>query len=244
MANLDSIARLADTDGILAVDKPAGLAAHDVVKAVKSRFNLVKAGHGGTLETNASGLFLVLLGDATRLSASLMADDRAWTAEIRLGRSTDTHDADGRLLAERPWDGVTREAFDAALKDFKGDIYLAPPEFSAVRLPGSSGYDVVRTAEGDELRERMVHVYRIAVAEFAPPSVTLEISATRHANVRSLAAAIGESLGCGACVERLRRTACGKWRVDGAIPFMDALKLDAVALRERVVPMARRFSLR
>ena len=238
MANLESISRLAETDGVLAVDKPVGLSAHDAMKALKTHFNIVKVGHGGTLDATASGLFLVLLGDATRLSAGLMADNRAWTARFRFGRSTDTFDAAGRTRAERPFADATRERLDAVLKEFRGDIYQAPPAFSAVKLPDRAEYEIIETAKGDELRERLVHVFRLAVTGFEPPFADFEIRTTKNANIRSLADAIGEALGCGACVEEMRRTACGKFTVDEATPFMELLKLDAVALRERVIPLS------
>ena len=132
MANLANIAMLAELDGAILVDKPVGISAHDVMKAVKTRFNLVKVGHGGTLDVTANGLFVLLLGDATRLSNILMGGDRAYSVCLTLGRETDTGDRAGRTLAEKPCDGVTRVALVAALKELRGDIYQAPPEFSAV----------------------------------------------------------------------------------------------------------------
>ena len=113
MAKLDSIAMLAELDGAVLVDKPANMASHDVVKVVKQHFNLVKAGHGGTLEPNATGLFVLLVGDGTRFASDLMGRDRAFTATIRLGRVTDTQDREGRTLSESPV-AITREALDAA----------------------------------------------------------------------------------------------------------------------------------
>ena len=125
MARLESIAMLAELDGAVLVDKPANMASHDVVKAVKQHFNLVKVGHGGTLEPNATGLFVLLVGDGTRLAEDLMGRDRAFTATIRLGRVTDTQDREGRTLSESPVT-VTREALDAALPEFRGDTVEHP----------------------------------------------------------------------------------------------------------------------
>ena len=108
MANLGSIAMLAELDGVLLVDKPANMSSHDVVKAVKSAFNLVKVGHGGTLEPNATGLLVLLVGDATRLSGEIMGRDRAFEATVRLGRVTDTQDREGRV---RSWSVPCRRFF-------------------------------------------------------------------------------------------------------------------------------------
>jgi len=236
MANLASIAMLAELDGLLLVDKPVGISAHDVMKAVKNRFNLVKVGHGGTLDVTASGLFVLLLGNATRFSNSLMNGDRAYMAAIRLGCSTDTYDRAGRIVAEKPFDGVTREAFDAAIKEFRGDIYQSPPAFSAVKIPGRDGYEIVQTPEDEAKRERLVHVYRFVVSEFTPPIVKAEVFCTKGVSMRSLVGGIGDALGCGAVLEDCRRISAGRYAIQDALPFMDLLKLDAVEFKRRVIP--------
>ena len=239
MANLDSIARLAELDGVLLVDKPTNISSHDVVKAVKQHFNLVKVGHGGTLDPNATGLLVLLVGDATRLSADLMGRDRTYSGVIRLGRATNTFDREGETVAEKPFDGITRERFDAAVrKDFLGDSFQKPPAFSVIKMPAHPTYDIVRTAEENERAEHLVHVYRLAVTDFAPPRVAFEMSCTKGTVPRVLAHDIGQALGCGASLDELRRTRCGKFSLDDAIGFMDLLKLDAPDFRARVIPMS------
>lgn len=242
MANLANIAMLAELDGAILVDKPAGVAAHDVMKAVKTSFNLVKVGHGGTLDVTATGVFILLLGDATRFSNDLMCADRTCDVSLTLGRETDTGDRAGSTIAEKPCDGISRERFDAVLKEFRGDIYQAPPEFSAVKVSGKVGYDIVRTAEGDELRERLVHVYRCSVQDFAPPVVSLTIAMAKGVSVRSLARDIGRALGCGACVEACRRTKCGIHSVDDALPFMKLMELHPTDFAARLIPKNRILS--
>ncbi len=236
MANLGNIAMLAELDGAILVDKPVGISAHDVMKAVKTHFNLVKIGHGGTLDATASGLFILLLGDATRFSNDMMGADRSWSAELVLGRETDTGDHAGNVVSEKDAAGVTREAFDAALREWRGDVYQAPPEFSAVKIPDKQGYEIVRTAEGDALREKLVHVYKYDMQAFEPPLARLEIRAAKGVSVRALARDLGRTLGCGASVADCRRVRCGEWNVVDAIPFMSLLKLDAVDFKNRVVP--------
>lgn len=233
MANLTSIAMLANVDGALLVDKPAGIAAHDVERAVKAHFNLVKIAHGATLEPGASGLFVILLGDGTRLAESLLGSDGEYVGRLRLGRDTDTGDAHGNVLAERDFSQVTRELLDAAMKDLRGDIYQAPPAFSAVRMAGRPNWEVVPT--GKDGGERLVHVYRLSVTAFEPPFVSFGLSCTKGVSARSLAKDIGRALGCGASLEDLRRVKCGRFAVEDAIPFMDLVQLDAVAFKERVI---------
>lgn len=239
MANLANIAMLAGLDGAILVDKPAGISAHDVMRAVKVGFNLVKVGHGGTIDASATGLFVLLLGDATRFSSGLMGCDSTYEVALSLGRETDTGDRAGNVVSEKPYDGVTRESLDAALKEFRGDFYQAPPEFSSVKIHGKSGYEVVRTAEGDGLRERLVHVYRYGVDEFAPPLVRLSVRAAKGVSVRSIARDLGRALGCGASVEECRRTACGAHSVDAATPFVKLMDMHPADLASLLVPMNR-----
>ena len=239
MANLANIAMLAELDGAILVDKPAGISAHDVMKAVKTRFNLVKVGHGGTLDVTATGLFVLLLGDATRFSSDLMGGDRTYTATLTLGRETDTGDRAGNTLAEKPCTDITREQLDAALKELRGDIYQSPPEFSAVKIPGKTGYEIVRTAEGDELRERLVHVYRYEVTSFVAPAVSLSLAVAKGVSVRALARDLGRALGCGACVEDCRLTKCGIHSVADAVPFMKLMELHPADFAARLIPKNR-----
>lgn len=237
MANLGSIALLADLDGILPVDKPANLAAHDVVKAVKTRFNLVKVGHGGTLPPNATGLFNVLIGNATRLAAGLMGADAEYEAVLRLGRVTNTDDADGAVLSETDAASVTRDAFDAALRDFRGDIFQRAPAFNVVKMPHHATYDILPVPD-DERPERLVHVYRFTVTDFAPPRVAFTVAGTKGLSVRSLVRDLGQALGCGASLDSLRRVKMDGRSVADAVPFMDLLKADAVAFKSFVRPLS------
>lgn len=240
MANLSSIAMLAEVNGVLPVDKPLGLSAHDIMKAVKTHFNLVKVGHGGTLDPNATGLFPLLLGDATRISNDLMARDRAYTGVFTLGRATNTGCRDGETLAARDYASVTRETLEAALPEFRGDLYQRAPAFNVVKIPQHVGYDII--ADEDERPERMVHVYRFAITDFAPPRVSFSLATTKGVSVRALVDDLGRALGCGACVEELRRVKCGALDIADAISFADLIKLDAVSFKARVLPVGKAFA--
>lgn len=238
MANLASIAMLAELDGLLLVDKPIGISAHDVMKGIKSRFNLVKVGHGGTLDAPASGLFVLLLGNATRFSNVLMNADRSYSAKIRLGAQTDTCDRVGRIVAEKSFSSVTHESLISAVAELRGDIYQSPPPFSAVKIPGREGYEIVQTPEEEARRERMVHIYRFSVKNFTPPMVEVEVTCTKGASLRSLTGELGRLLGCGAVLEDCRREVVGHQRLENALPFMEVLKLDPVEFKKHVIPTA------
>lgn len=241
MANLDSRSMLADANGLLLVDKPVRMSAHDVLKAVKQRFNLPKIGHGGTLEPNATGLLVLLVGDATCVANDVMGGDRAFRAVVRLGRTTNTQDAEGETLAEKPFDGVTREALEAALPEFRGDIFQTPPPFSVIKRGDTADYGIVPT-DPDEANARLVHVYRLAVAAFEPPFVTFDLFCTKGVCVRALAHDLGQLLGCGASLETLHRTACAGFKVDDALGFMDVVKMDAVSFKHALRPVAGAFA--
>lgn len=166
-----------------------------------------------------------------------MGADRAYTATIRLGRVTDTQDREGRTLSETPFDSVTRAALDAALPEFRGDIFQTPPPFSVIKRSDAATYDIAATSPEDAAA-RLVHVYRLAVVDFAPPLVTFDILCTKGVCVRALAHDLGQALGCGASLETLRRVKVGRFSVDNALGLMDLVKLDAVDFRGRVIPMA------
>lgn len=234
MAKLDSIAMAAELDGFLLVDKPTNLSSHDAVKAIKSHFNLVKVGHGGTLEPNATGLLVVLLGNATRLSGDVMGADRAYSAVVRLGRETNTGDSDGAVVAEKDVADVSCEAIDRVLPELRGDVFQTPPPFTVIKMPMKPTYDVVET-DPDDRKTRLVHFYRAAVTAFTPPCVTFDLLCTKGASIAAFALELGRLLGCGASVETFRRTSCGRFDVADALPLMELLKMDPVDLKGRVL---------
>jgi tRNA pseudouridine55 synthase len=239
MANLNNIAMLAELDGILLVDKPSGISSHDVVKTIKHHFNLVKVGHGGTLDPNATGLLIILIGAGTRLSNDLMGGDKVYTGVVRLGRVTDTQDKDGHTISENAWAHITREKVEETLlKEFKGDIFQEPPMFSAIKIHGEPLYRIARTGEEVERKVRLVHVYKIAISNFEAPLFTLDVSCTKGTYIRTIAHDLGQMLGCGACLEELRRTKSGRYTVEEAMPLFDLLKLDAVDFSKRILPMS------
>lgn len=242
MANIANIAMMAELDGAILVDKPVGISSHDLMKAVKTSFNLVKVGHGGTLDVTASGLFVLLVGDATRFSNDIMCGDRAYDVRLVLGRETDTGDRAGNVLKDSVCGDLPRERFDAALKECRGDVFQSPPEFSAVKIAGKSGYEIVRTAEGEGLRAKLVHVYRYDVHEFAPPMVSLSMVATKGVSVRALARDIGRAIGCGAYVDDCRRTRCGRLSIADSIPFVKLMELHPADLAASIIPKNRIFS--
>ena len=234
MANLVQLGMLEKLDGFLLVDKPEGIQFSTVVKTVKRKFNLPKVGHGGSLDAMASGLLVLLVNDANRFVADVMGADRGWTGTMRLGRSTNTHDCHGEVVAERD-PAVSAEKVESALAAFRGDIFQTEPRFCTVRREGSAAYETADTGEHSQF---LVHVYRFR-AEAAPEGrMSFEVKGTKSLIVRTLVNDFGEALGCGACLESLRRTGVGKFNVAEAIPFDRLLETGMGDFASCVKPMS------
>ncbi len=226
-------------DGILLVDKPVGPTSHDIVHKVRRTFRIEKVGHGGTLDPNATGLLIVLLGKGTKLSDQLMGGDKAYAGVMRLGRTTASQDCDGVTLEEKPWEHVTREQVEAQMALLTGDIFQTPPMVSAIKVEGVPLYKLARKGQEVERKPRFIHIFRFAITEWAPPLVTIDVRCTKGTYVRTLAHDVGQALGCGACLDALRRTQSGSFDVKDALAFDELLKLTPDQLAERVIPFSR-----
>ena len=226
-------------DGVLLVDKPSGPTSHDIVHKIRKTFRIEKVGHGGTLDPNATGLLIILLGKGTKLSDRFMGSDKAYSGVMHFGKTTSTQDCDGETLEEKPWEHVTREQVEAKMAELTGDLFQTPPMVSAIKIDGVPLYKLARKGQEVERKPRFIHVYRFAITEWAPPLVTFDVDCTKGTYVRTLAHDIGQALDCGACLDALRRTRSGAFKVDDALPFDDILKLSPDQLAARVIPLAR-----
>ena len=206
--------------GALVVDKPTGMTSHDVVQAVRNGTGIRRAGHTGTLDPRASGVLVVLLGPAVRLSEFISAADKRYQAIVRLGASTDTFDADGKFTrkSESPVE-VTESQFEEALKSFVGHIEQTPPPYSAVKVQGRKAYEMARNGEEVDLAPRTIDVYHLEVLEWAPPEVVIDVHCSSGTYVRSLANDLGNMLGCGGYLVGLRRTKSGRFSLRDATPL-------------------------
>ena len=219
MANLTQLKLLENLDGFLLVDKPEGIAFSTVVKTVKRKFNLVKVGHGGSLDTMASGLFILLINDANKFVDRVMSADREWIGNIRLGVKTDTGDVNGGIIAENvPL---------ADLSEFKGDIFQTEPRYSAIRREGSADYEVVCTGDHAQF---LTHIYCF---KLDATSGDFELKASKSLIVRALANDIGGSL------KTFRRVRIGRFDVKDAIPLRDLLEIEMKDFASCVMPLSK-----
>ncbi len=205
--------------GALVVDKPVGMTSHDVVQAIRNGTGLRRAGHTGTLDPRASGVLVILVGPAVRLSEYVSASDKRYQAIIRLGGTTDTFDAEGKFTPTKDPVNVTEAEFEEALKSFVGEIEQVPPAHSAVKVGGRKAYEMARKGEEVELEPRKITVHHLEVLEWTPPEVVIDVHCSSGTYVRSLANDLGKKLGCGAYLVGLRRTKSGKFTLRDATPL-------------------------
>ncbi len=203
--------------GVLLVDKPAGIAFSTVLKSVKRKFNLVKAGHGGSLDAMASGLFVVLVGDANKFASDIMGADRAYTGTMKFGETTDTGDRYGRPVA--------LPSRTMKPSEVKGDLFQTEPRFCSIRREGSAQYDIADTGEHTQV---LSHVYRFDV-----DGENFSLVASKGVIVRALAQDLGATL------VSLRRTRVGKFSVDDAIAFDKLLETDMTGFMSLVIPISK-----
>ncbi|MBE0541008.1 MAG: tRNA pseudouridine(55) synthase TruB [Verrucomicrobia bacterium] len=223
-------------DGALLIDKPSGPTSHDVVDAIRRKFGIKKVGHCGTLDPNATGLLLIVLGRGTKLSEKLMSDDKVYEGTIKFGEATDSYDADGELTASLPVPPLTLAELNEAAASFVGDLMQKPPMVSAVKKGGIPLYKLARKGLEVEREARLIHVYSFRFAAYDEPVGQFSVACTKGTYVRSLAHDLGEKLGCGAHLATLRRTVSGKFDVTNALPLAAILKLTTAELEKRVIP--------
>ena len=218
MANLAQLKMLEGLDGFLLVDKPVGIAFSTVVKTVKRKFNLVKVGHGGSLDAQASGLFILLIGDANKFVGDVMGADREYAGTLKRGETTDTGDAWGRP--------IPLPSRLATLDDLKGDVFQVEPKFCAIRKEGTAEYEVVDTGEHKQF---LAHVYRFDVKDDG----AFDLKASKGVIVRALAQDMGATL------TSLRRTKIGKFDVKDAVPFDKLLETEMKDFASCVMPLSK-----
>lgn len=202
-------------DGLLLIDKPGGITSHDAVAAVRRSLGTKKVGHAGTLDPMATGLLVMGVGRATRLLRFLGDLPKTYEGTFRLGVRTSTLDADGAVIAERPVI-VTPVAVSDAMSALVGDSLQTPPAYSAVKVDGTKLYEAARRGETLTAAPRPVHVEAFELIELTAPDVAFRVVCGGGTYVRVLAADVGDALGCGAHLTRLRRTAIGSFSVEGA----------------------------
>ncbi len=223
-------------DGALLIDKPETWTSHDVVAKVRNTFRLEKVGHCGTLDPMATGLLILVLGKATKLSERFMSSDKVYEGTMRLGETTDSYDADGEVTSENLIPLMSVDELNEAAKPFLGDQQQIPPMVSAIKVGGKPLYKLARQGQDIPREPRLVHIYTYKFSEYEEPFAYFRVSCTKGTYIRSLAHDLGQKLGCGAHLTRLRRLGSGRFDVAEATPLAEVLKWDLAELERRIIP--------
>jgi tRNA pseudouridine55 synthase len=214
-----------------------------VVDRIRRRFQLKKVGHSGTLDPNATGLLVILLGRGTKLSERLMAADKVYAGTVKFGESTNTYDADGELTASLPVPPLTLEELNAEATAFVGDLMQAPPMVSAAKVGGVPLYKLARRGIEVERKSRLVHIYSFRFTDYQEPYGTFRIACTKGTYVRSIAHDLGQKIGCGAHLASLRRTDAGRFSAADALSLEAALALSPAEFQRRIIPFIKLTAL-
>ena len=225
--------RTNEISGILVVDKEKGMTSHDVVALVRKRFNLKKVGHAGTLDPNATGVLVLLIGSATKLSATLTCEDKKYRALMKLGEKTDSGDLTGKLIYQKDVSVGAAEINEVA-KRFVGEIEQIPPMFSAKKIKGKRLYKLALKGEVVERPPVQITITSLDIISINIPEVEFDVSCSKGTYIRQLAEDMGEKLGCGAHLLELRRTASGDFNIDGALTVSKLKEMSEECFNESV----------
>lgn len=198
--------------GLLLIDKPTGITSFDIIRALRRQTGIRKIGHAGTLDPMATGLMLMLIGAATKQASRFSGLDKAYQAEITLGATSSTGDAEGELtqISNR---SPRKAELDASLTHFTGPITQTPPKYSAIKVNGVRAYKLAREGKNVVMPPRQVKVHRLQITNYAYPYITLQATVSSGTYIRSLAIEIGEHLKTGAYLSSLRRVSVGPYTI-------------------------------
>ncbi len=212
--------------GFFNIDKPLGMTSHDVVAAVRRAFKIKKVGHAGTLDPLASGVLVICVGGATRLSDDVMHGEKAYRARVKFGVTTMTYDREGEITSQTDASHLTAEAIQAAFPAFTGEIDQVPPMYSAIKQDGKKLYDLARSGVEVERTPRRVTIHKLVLQEWTPPEAVVDVDCSAGTYIRSLAFDLGAALGVGAHLSGLIRTRSGAFSLTNAAPLDTLLAAD------------------
>lgn len=225
-----------DLEGVLLIDKPEGMTSHDVVDKVRHKLKMKRVGHAGTLDPNATGLLIILVGKATKLSQYLMGLDKTYEGVITLGIETTTQDAEGEVVAEKEVPELTEEQVKAAMQEFIGDQYQTPPMFSAKKIDGVPLYKLARKGKTVEREPRFIHVSSFKLDKWESPDIEFTLGCSKGTYVRTVANDLGQKLGCGAYLKELRRTDIERFRIEDSIELESFQELGIDEIKSWLIP--------
>lgn len=228
--------------GVILIDKPAGWRSRQAVDTIGKALGIRKVGHAGTLDPAATGLMVVLLNEGTKLSQYLMDGDKTYRATICLGIETNSYDADGEIVAQKPTEHLSVEQVRQALQLFRGTIMQTPPAIAAVKIDGKPAYKYARAGQHVQLKPRPVTIYSLQVLRVELPEIELEIHCSKGTYIRAIAHDLGQTLGVGGHLRQIRRTASAPFFVRDAIDLNVFLKKTPQEQRDFIISLDQALS--
>jgi len=225
-------------EGILLVDKPSGITSHDIVDRLRRKLKMKKIGHAGTLDPLATGLMIMLIGKATKVSQFLISLDKSYEGEFILGLETDSQDADGEVVEERPVPAdLTAEQIKKEMEGFLGDQYQTPPMFSAKKIDGVPLYKMARKGKTVEREPRFIRISELKLTQWDSPKGGFFMSCSKGTYVRTVLHDLGQNLNCGAHMSSLRRTQIDQFSTDQAKPLQEIQDMTLGDIQNRLIPI-------
>ncbi len=221
--------------GILLLDKRLGVSSNKALQEVRRLFDANKAGHTGSLDPLATGLLPLCFGEATKVSALMLDDDKRYQTLVQLGVMTDTGDAEGQVLETRPVPELTVDVIKACLKKFTGEIDQVPPMYSALKHNGKKLYELARAGETVDRKARRITIYDLQLLDFSKDQLRLDVRCSKGTYIRSLAEDIGHELGCGGTVNELRRLEAGRFSIENAKTLEQLAEMDEQELQQCLI---------
>ncbi|MBQ2722673.1 MAG: tRNA pseudouridine(55) synthase TruB [Opitutales bacterium] len=228
-----------DYEGVLLIDKTQGWTSHDIVNKVRRCLKIRSVGHAGTLDPLATGLLIVLVGKATKVSQYLMSLSKVYDGELVLGKETNSHDVEGETVAEFPVpEGLDEDSFRKQMATFIGDQYQTPPMFSAKKLNGVPLYKLARQGQEVKRDPRFINISKFELLEWNKPSAKFRLACSKGTYVRTVCHDLGKRIGCGAHMTQLRRISSGKFDVANAITIDQLAQLNPSEIKKILIPVA------
>jgi tRNA pseudouridine55 synthase len=219
----------------LLLDKRLGVSSNRALQEVRRLFNANKAGHTGSLDPMASGLLPLCFGEATKVSALMLDDDKRYQVVVKLGIMTDTGDAEGKVISEKPVPELSKDEIEACLQHFTGEIDQVPPMYSALKHNGKKLYELAREGITIERKARRITLFELNLLGMTADTLTLDVSCSKGTYIRSLAEDIGHQLGCGGTVIELRRTQAGIFKIEDALTLEQLQAMNIEALMSQLI---------
>jgi len=222
-------------DGILLINKPAGLTSHDVVLRIRRKTHQQKVGHAGTLDPLATGVLIMVLGKATKLVNKLINDDKEYDVTFTLGVKTDTGDISGKILDKKEIIDINQQKIAAALQKFRGPLLQTPPMVSAKKHRGRPLYKYARQGKVIPREPKKIHIYKLELKDIDLPHISLHVHCSKGTYIRTLCEDIGSILGPGGCASKIHRTRSGKYSIEQTTSLVDLLNMTQADIGKRLL---------